>query len=361
MMLATIHHVATKSVTMKNQTFNRLPFIDVAKGLGIIAVVAGHVYPPGLVRSLIFVFHMPLFFFISGYLFKPKEGKAFIASKLRQLIIPYFSFLLIVYAVQNQVIFHDASLTFLQRLSLWGKALLGGRWLYGYTSAFWFAPVLFIVLLAANWLLKNYSKQRLVLLALTALTAAYVNAYFFPALKIPMNANVVLAALPLLLAGYFFKEHSLKWHQGISYLFLALVAVAACFNQLPAMDMKMAAYGFPVLSFMAAIAISLLIFHVSKLIAEKWQGFSRVLSSLGKASLVIMFLHQPVQILLQEHVTENNYVRIVLALAVPYLFYLLFKSNVVCRALFLGSTEDIAKLSAELQGLFNAVLLKAKL
>jgi len=46
----------------------RLSFIDAAKGIGILLVVLGH--SPGLPLFgvvLIYSFHMPLFFFISGF------------------------------------------------------------------------------------------------------------------------------------------------------------------------------------------------------------------------------------------------------------------------------------------------------
>lgn len=42
-------------------------FISTAKGLGIILMVVGHCGPPGLLGKYIYQFHMPLFFFCSGY------------------------------------------------------------------------------------------------------------------------------------------------------------------------------------------------------------------------------------------------------------------------------------------------------
>lgn len=48
----------------------RLDWIDCLKGLGIILVVWGHLNLPRAVEIIIYSFHMPLFFFISGYLFK---------------------------------------------------------------------------------------------------------------------------------------------------------------------------------------------------------------------------------------------------------------------------------------------------
>ena len=46
---------------------NRIDWIDVAKGLAIILVVAGHAGFPILVEGAIYSFHMPLFFMTSGF------------------------------------------------------------------------------------------------------------------------------------------------------------------------------------------------------------------------------------------------------------------------------------------------------
>ena len=47
--------------------------IDIAKAVGIILMVVGHFNGlPLWFEKWIFSFHMPLFFILSGYLFKPK-------------------------------------------------------------------------------------------------------------------------------------------------------------------------------------------------------------------------------------------------------------------------------------------------
>ena len=52
----------------------RLVFIDNAKGIGIILMILGHIpNMPEFFHSWIYSFHMPLFFFISGYLFNEKK------------------------------------------------------------------------------------------------------------------------------------------------------------------------------------------------------------------------------------------------------------------------------------------------
>lgn len=93
----------------------QLAFINVSKGIGIILVVVGHAIIPAMRRSsdgalavyeFIYSFHMALFFLISGYLFqkgleryRAQGFKAFLWAKFRTLMIPYFTFSVVIYLV----------------------------------------------------------------------------------------------------------------------------------------------------------------------------------------------------------------------------------------------------------------------
>ena len=46
----------------------RIAWIDFAKGLAMILVVFGHVILPSLLQNFIYVFHMPFFSVMSGFL-----------------------------------------------------------------------------------------------------------------------------------------------------------------------------------------------------------------------------------------------------------------------------------------------------
>ncbi|MBC5606376.1 acyltransferase family protein [Bacteroides difficilis] len=51
--------------------------VDIVKGWGIIAVMLGHIFlgsaEENIPRYLIYAFHMPLFFFVSGYLLNTEK------------------------------------------------------------------------------------------------------------------------------------------------------------------------------------------------------------------------------------------------------------------------------------------------
>ena len=66
----------------------RKRWIDVLKGIGATLVLFGHlIYSESFLKIFIYSFHMPLFFFIGGYLFKYEVNlKRFILKKSRRLL-----------------------------------------------------------------------------------------------------------------------------------------------------------------------------------------------------------------------------------------------------------------------------------
>lgn len=51
----------------------RNSYIDIAKGLGMLLVIWGHIKQGGLSVDFTYSFHMPFFFFLSGMLFSPEK------------------------------------------------------------------------------------------------------------------------------------------------------------------------------------------------------------------------------------------------------------------------------------------------
>lgn len=70
-------------------TKERKEFIDVARGIGMICIVLGHLGQTDINR-IVFTFHVPLFFLITGY-FIDRETTVFrfILKRIRTLILPY--------------------------------------------------------------------------------------------------------------------------------------------------------------------------------------------------------------------------------------------------------------------------------
>lgn len=67
----------------------RINYLDIAKGIGMLCVIAGHM---GInkIAAAVHPFHMPMFFLISGYLLDAcQDMHMYIRRKMRQLLIPY--------------------------------------------------------------------------------------------------------------------------------------------------------------------------------------------------------------------------------------------------------------------------------
>lgn len=72
--------------------------ISVCKGIGIILMVIGHAGCPQPIHDFIYLFHMPLFFIITGFLFKTKYLETpytFLRRKISTLYKPFLIFNLI--------------------------------------------------------------------------------------------------------------------------------------------------------------------------------------------------------------------------------------------------------------------------
>jgi fucose 4-O-acetylase-like acetyltransferase len=76
----------------------RLPWMDAAKTVGIWLVVLGHIhFLSREILCFIYAFHMPLFFFLSGYLEKKRGIITTFRDATRKLLVPYLLLNLIHY------------------------------------------------------------------------------------------------------------------------------------------------------------------------------------------------------------------------------------------------------------------------
>lgn len=88
--------------------------LDVLKGIGIVLVVFAHTYK-GCLSGLIYLFHMPLFFFLSGAALNYSKNRNDMLKRFKHIMVPYFTFSLVcfLYWVLIEVRFrpvHDTSI-----------------------------------------------------------------------------------------------------------------------------------------------------------------------------------------------------------------------------------------------------------
>ena len=126
----------------------RIQWIDIAKGITIIAMIIGHSVPYGSsIRNLIFSFHMPLFFILTGYTMREDADFKELCSGLKKdflrLIVPMLLFQSVNFFLSVLLrgeSFHSAFLFYLKQV-IWASAVdVNG---YPALGALWFLVVMF--------------------------------------------------------------------------------------------------------------------------------------------------------------------------------------------------------------------------
>ncbi|MFD0836287.1 acyltransferase family protein [Mariniflexile aquimaris] len=324
---------------MKRNNKEIIPWIDVIKGFGILSVVIGHIFN-GVVSHIMFIFHMPLFFFISGYLLKPtSEFSQYFKKKVVHLLIPYFCFLIPLYLFFTGLP-PIALQSFLDYIT---TILYGGVKLHGALGVFWFITCLFLTQQTMNYLIVKLKTKILILIISVILVFSYINMVYFPNLYLPWNAHVVLASAPIFYLGFLFKNKNIKIKNSIFLLIGCSVMIFSYFYPENVYDMKTTNYGIPLVTLLSSIVLVLNLKIISiKLSNFKWPKL--MFSEIGKASMVIMYLHQPIQFLTSSYISESPLFRFLITIIVSCLIYRIFLNFKISRSLFLGSYQDFKKI-----------------
>lgn len=212
--------------------------IDIAKGIGIILVILGHLVSyEDYISSYIFSFHMPLFFFITGYLTKDNSDWKDVERKLLQFVLVFIEVSLI-------------GLCFTLIIPSWRKNLslisifyeiawnaqpellhVGQIW---YLAALFFASIFFYIMLK---FCKNKSIIMITILGLIMFILSYMTT-FIPIriyilnhiLRIPLKIDTAFAAVLLIVMGYVMKHYNLLTKlKELSKIFKIMIfMVSAC-------------------------------------------------------------------------------------------------------------------------------------
>lgn len=270
--------------------------IDIVKGVGIIAVIVGHLTEFG--RQFIFSFHMPLFFLIAGFLFKQKPLKKCCAEDFRRLIMPY-----IITALFIAIIMCIVSLAKSEFNSYWIIAAIYGSGSPDHTSpifgnmpsigAIWFLLAMFWCRLTFQFL--NSIISRLVTLGLTCLTISI--------LAIWVDSRVInlpFAILPGLAAViFYFSGYALKVLGGVKVIklkyvvFLILIWMLSTFIPTKPLGLVTCSYPIYPLTVLGGICGTLSIYTILSLLHKNLNSklIWTPLIWLGEVSLVILCLH----------------------------------------------------------------------
>lgn len=195
---------------------NRVTWIDVCRGIGIIIVIYTHALGADRYRYFFYSFHMPLFFFLSGLVYnRSKHTKffLFIRKTVKDTLLPFFIFALVSYILwllfpryplPTDMIVKQFFGTFYANSAFWDTKY----GLLSYNNILWFLPCLFVVkiLFAAFTHISTKLKFLIPALFLCSLLG-YLYAHFFAKLYLPYAAEIALTAVVFYGAGYLWRTH----------------------------------------------------------------------------------------------------------------------------------------------------------
>ena len=300
-----------EEVYLKKAAKPRLDYLDIAKGIAIFLVVIGHVANPQdapYYRMVIYTFHMPLFFLVSGSLTKRhshyekynlKNLGIFVKKNFFALVVPYIIWALIFMP------FDIKAVPYLFYGSRWGinKAATN--------SALWFLPCLFssrIIVELLLWLSTKFKIHRKFFAAIAA-AAMFVLAFTLPVpeMQLPWGLSQAPMAAGFILLGYIFKDtmdllhkKSILLHSVIlaSAIIVFVIGVYAV-DGLELVLIVECRYGDPIRFLCNAVSGCVMVMTVSSLIAKiPEQSFGdcihRFLSWLGRSTMGIYLIHLPI-------------------------------------------------------------------
>ena len=310
---------------MSDNTKNRMPELDIAKGIAILLVIALHCITLKkeyyMILAGLFGFLMPFFFFIAGYNYHPGKHtfKENIIKRSKQILPPYFIYLTailfiagIYYVLTNQFTVQDILAVYLRTLltrplfKYTGLTVPSGAnstvIIFWFIQAFYIGSIVFFAV--ADYCLKDKKNFIVGLIGLTGISMIF--AHFD--IKLPFFLSESCAIAAMMLLGAFFGQHKLlhgygnkKWiiiNSIISYAAYVILAYIfkgeGLFVGGNLWTDKLKEWGVP-LTVLFSLIGSYPYVHFCRLFTKS-KFLSNIFEWYGRNSFYMLFIHQLIQL-----------------------------------------------------------------
>lgn len=281
----------------------RLSHIDIARGIGILIVVAGHNWiilsSKGELYRIVYSFHIPLFFVLAGTFFNPnKSFRLTLKEKFQTLLVPYFFTSL---AVELIALAFNFNLDLFLKSLFWVAYGTGTqmRWV-----GFWFLPQLFLVSIFSWGVFNLFKKvdinryaQILILLALLTIGWFSIRSFWkMPIWGLKINGLPFSADLLLISSFYFMLgSFSQNWIKERGFRIVPILIFSMIFFGVHAFtdattDLNLRRYDNLIVATVLAVEGSFIVIEISKFLA-RFAIAENVFGYFGKNSLIILIFH----------------------------------------------------------------------
>ena len=275
---------------------NRIPYIDVFRGLLMLLVVLGHSIgnTDDIMNKVILSFHMPAFFMLSGMCFHPKTSNynslLLLKKKSKGLLWPYITFSLIsvlLYWLLLAGTSKDKGVTVAETLIgiLWNDGQYGTI----VTGGFWFIYDL-IWITIIHVLAKNINRNIQIALATISFVSLYLYKadFYFSVEIMRISAGYMFFLLGDLLVANKAEEKIEKMIRGeyllLSIIFMA-ITIVTCLNN-DSILMYANRYGCILLFLLSSLCGSASIYLLSRYIAT-----NDFIEFVGRNTIPILQMH----------------------------------------------------------------------
>jgi fucose 4-O-acetylase-like acetyltransferase len=280
---------------------------NIMKGLGIVAIVIGHAGSP--LHPYVYMYHLSLFFFISGFLYNDKYSMhptGLVGKKIKSLYIPFILYNLV------YLIFHNILLN----INIYNRYQLGGLQPiphYGVRDfitaannilmfsgaeqlggAMWFVIALFslnIIFSVIRYFCLKGGKYNILC---TAILIIILATFGFWRIKeqiyIGLNVDIALIVLPIFFVGFLFRYYrrQIPLHWPIALVCAAIVYIAYSKFHYSNFDIRSTQH--PLIFLFTAFSGIYVNLYIGKVINIS-KKLSLLFDTFGKYSFHIMALH----------------------------------------------------------------------
>lgn len=281
----------------------RSNWMDIAKGITIMLMVLGHSSVPHCIAVFIWAFHMPLFFVASGWTtnWEKRTFFEYVLHRARTLMLPFVSYSIIVCLLLSH---HSSWKGF--------GYLLSHGW-EGYPL--WFIPVLFIasVINRAVYEVKSTGLRLIIILLLAMVGVALDNNNIY----LPWAISSVPYASFLVAVGWMIK-HIVNLERSNRIGLILCVVITLGIAQFYRLDMAWNNITPIIPLTIGAISGTLMVFMLSSLLENKSKMLSRILSSIGKETYIVVAFASAIIMMINQYFTLNVSVKYLIMIIVLY-------------------------------------------
>ncbi len=309
----------------------RMDTVDVAKGVGMVCIIAGHMGVTGI-NNIVFSFHVPLFFLISGYFLSDKKSNMeYLYKKAQQLLLPYFfTGIVLVFATAVAIPwFETMGLSFPYSVKSMALAVVYGSGSDGNIMPFGIQQVGVIwYLLALMWALcivkiigqKPYAVAVIMLLCLCAFWSV-------KHIWLPLSIQSGCFASAFVYIGYLLKKGNVDLDKPkIEFAFCGVIAFVVFYHYDIHYYLNSGYFSQGLTGPLLSLFIIYLVIYLSQLIL-RIPIINDCLIYIGKNSLAIMCVHMIEQIFMPWTVFTERYMHIsnmVCTYIIVFIFKLFF-------------------------------------